>query len=199
MGRQDGTREGEIDAEQRDYAILVSLLMREEAEVMASALRAEGIDAFVGNHNHANVDWGWTIALGGMQVFVPRTKVQEAKDVIRARIREAAETPDPEAEPTRRHDRWKVWAVMVAAFFLPIGGLTAHTLDEHLIRQSFQIEMPEFFRAFEQELARLGCGPDDVTVLEEDGEARCVELQPYPPGKGLVSPIVRDRPDALPD
>ena len=159
MGRQDGTREREIDAEQRDYAILVSLLMREEAEVMASALRAEGIDAFVGNHNHANVDWGWTIALGGMQVFVPRTKVQEAKDVIRARIREAAETPDPEAEPTRRHDRWKVWAVMVAAFFLPIGGLTAHTLDEHLRRQSFQIEMPEFSELSSRSWRALAAAP----------------------------------------
>jgi hypothetical protein len=35
--------------ERRDYAILVRLYMREEAEVMASALRAEGIDAFIGN------------------------------------------------------------------------------------------------------------------------------------------------------
>lgn len=188
-----------MDAEQRDYAILVSLLMREEAEVMASALRAEGIDAFVGNRNHANVDWGWTIALGGMQVFVPRTKLQEAKDVVRGRIKEAAETPDPEAEPTRRHDRWKVWAAMVAAFFLPIGGLTAHTLDEHLIRQSFQIEMPEFFQVFEQERARIGCDPEDMIVIDLDGEASCAKSQPYPDRDPFEAPAIRNQPSALPD
>lgn len=124
--------------DRRDYGILISLYMREEAEVMASALRAEGIDAFVGNRHHANVDWGWTIALGGMQVFVPRAKLQEAKDVIRARLKEAAEAPDPEAEPTRRRDRWKVWAVIAVSLFLPIGGLTAHTLDGHLNDVAFQ-------------------------------------------------------------
>lgn len=188
-----------MDAEQRDYAILVSLLMREEAEVMASALRAEGIDAFVGNRHHANVDWGWTIALGGMLVFVPRARLQEAKEVIRGRIREAADTPDPEAEPTRRHDRWKIWAVMVAAFFLPIGGITAHTLDEHLSRQSFQARMSENDLEWILGVDQFGCGPDVLVVTEKDGETRCGEPLHDPPGKRLVAPIVRDQPDALPD
>jgi len=103
-----------VSDERRDYAILISLGMREEAEVMASALRAEGIDAFVAPLHHATYNWHLTIALGGLQVFVPRQKLQEAKDVIRARIQEAAD--NPEGESVGRRDRWKVWTVIAGYF-----------------------------------------------------------------------------------
>jgi hypothetical protein len=131
-------------SEKLDYAILISLAMREEAEVMASALRAEKIAAFVGNAHHANVDWGWTLALGGMQVFVPHAKIQEAKDAIRRRIKEAAEHPDPEAEPTRRRDHWKVWALVGGSYLLAgfgIPGSTSSTLDGDRMNQVQQAEM----------------------------------------------------------
>jgi hypothetical protein len=140
--------------ERRDYAILISLYMREEAEVMASALRAEGIDAFVGNRHHANVDWGWVIALGGMQVFVPRAKLAEAREAIRARLRDVAGNPDQDAEPTKRRDRWKVWTVIIVTLLLPVGGLTAHTIDEHRNRVAFQAEVDEFI-GFNEELRRV--------------------------------------------
>ena len=55
--------------ERLDYAVLISLLMREEAEVMASALRAEGIDAFLGNLHQASWNWGYVIAFGMVQAF----------------------------------------------------------------------------------------------------------------------------------
>ena len=55
-----------MSEDKRDYAVLISLAMREEAEVAAAALRADGIDAFVGNAHHANVDWLYTLALGGL-------------------------------------------------------------------------------------------------------------------------------------
>ena len=97
-----------MTSEQLDDTILIALATREEAEVIASALRAEDIDALVGNARHANIDWGWTLALGGMQVFVPHAKIQEAKDAIRRPIKVAAEHRDREAEPTRRRDHWKV-------------------------------------------------------------------------------------------
>lgn len=128
--------------EQLDYAILISLAMREEAEVMASALRAEGIDAFVGNANHANVDWGWTLALGGMQVFVPRKKVAEAKQVIRERIGEAA--ANPEGEAVRRRDHWKVWTLIAASFglgWIGVHASTSSTLDEDRRNEAWQEEM----------------------------------------------------------
>lgn len=97
--------------ERLDYAVLISLLMREEAEVMASALRAEGIDAFLGNLHQASWNWGYVIAFGGVQVMVPRQKLDEAKQVIRERISEAA--ANPEGEPVGRRDRWKAWAVIL--------------------------------------------------------------------------------------
>lgn len=125
-----------LSDERLDYAILISLAMREEAEVMASALRAEGVDAFVGNRHHANVDWGWTLAMGGMQVFVPRQRIAEAKEVIRDRIREAL--ANPEGKPAKRRDHWKVWAVIAGGFVLGLFGInpgSANTLDGDRERQ----------------------------------------------------------------
>lgn len=188
-----------MDAERRDYSILISLLMREEAEVMASALRAEGVDAFVGNTHHANVDWGWTVALGGMQVFVPTNKIDEAKGLIRARLKEAADTPDPEAEPTRRRDRWKAWAVIVVSFLLPVGGMTAHTMDEIRQQVAFQAEMAESVRAYAEMRSRLGCDPEDMIVTETDGKARCIKPRPYPAGDQLEAPLFKNQPNTLPD
>jgi len=116
----------------RDYAILASLSMREEAEVVASALRADGIDAFVGNAHHANVDWGYTIALGGMQVLVPREKLDEAREAIRERVSEAAKADD--GEPVRRRDHYKVWLVIAGYFVLGFfgiqGAVASHRFDE---------------------------------------------------------------------
>lgn len=147
--------------ERLDYAILISLSMREEAEVMASALRAEGIDAFVGNRHHANVDWGWIIALGGMQVFVPRLKIDEAKTVIRTRIKEASELPDPEAEPTRRRDHWKIWSVIAGGFVLGWFGIyasTSTTLDADRARQAQTAEW--------QRDSALGFGGNSLAPVE---------------------------------
>ena len=165
----------EAPSERRDYGILVSLHMREEAEVMASALRAEGIDAFVGNRHHANVDWGWTIALGGNQVFVPAGKIDQARTLIRARIQEAAEHPDPDVEPARRHDRWKVWLVIVVSFLLPVGGLTANNLDEHINLQALE---REWRREGEAARARGRCGPDVGMIVDFDGQVICLPSSP---------------------
>ncbi len=157
-----------MSEERLDYAILISLAMREEAEVMASALRAEGIDAFVGNADHANVDWGWTLALGGMQVFVPRAKIQEAKDAIRGRITEAAEHPDPEAEPTRRRDHWKVWALMAGSYLLAgfgIPGSTSSTLDEDRRNQARQLEMQRLNTlGFDYGMELMPYGPESLPL-----------------------------------
>jgi hypothetical protein len=100
-------RGARVSDERRDYAILISLAMREEAEVMASALRADGIDAFVGNDYHANNDWWSTLAQGGLQVFVPRLKLVAARDAMRDRI--ALADVLPAQEQSRRRDRWKAW------------------------------------------------------------------------------------------
>lgn len=111
-----------MHAEGRDYAILISILTREEAEVMASSLRADGIDAFVGNTSHLGMNWHYTLALGGLQIFVPRNRLEDARAAVRHRLAEFADA-DLEDRVSRR-DRWKVW--LIAAWYLgpTIVGLT---------------------------------------------------------------------------
>ncbi len=73
--------------------------------------------------------------MGGMQVMVPRAKVKESKDVIRARISEAATNPAGEA--MKRRDGWKVWVVIAGSYVLWFFGInpgTANTLDGDLER-----------------------------------------------------------------
>ena len=146
--------------EPRDYAVLISLYMREEAEVMASALRAEGIDAFVGNAHHANVDWGWTIALGGMQVFVPRSRIDDAKSAMRARWKEASE--NPEGEPVKRRDRYKAWLV--------IGGYLGTVVFYNWASQAYQEQEQRFVEEYfaEQATPALFSAPTDLSAAERE-------------------------------
>jgi hypothetical protein len=72
---------------------------------MALALRAESIDAFDVNRHHANVDLGWTMALGGLQVMAPTDRFDDAKAAMRTRRREALE--NTQGDPVKRRDRWK--------------------------------------------------------------------------------------------
>ncbi len=98
--------------DRRGYAVLVSLSTREEAEVAASALRAQGVDAFLGNSHHASVMPLAVQAMGGMQIMVPSAQLAEAKALLQARIRDwrqdDEDNEDDEAPPKRR-DRWKAW------------------------------------------------------------------------------------------
>lgn len=163
----------------RDYAILISLSMREEAEVLASALRADGIDAFIGNKHHANVDWGYTIALGGMQVLVPREKLDEAREAIRERIREAAKADD--GEPVKRRDRYKVWLVIAGYFALGMlgiqGGVASHQFDEqrNLILDQARFNTGAIADAFADGM-RKEClqTPDKMIHVWEGNEFRAV-------------------------
>jgi hypothetical protein len=100
--------EGAVGEERLDYAVLIALAGREEAEVVASALRADGIDAFIGNSNHAYVEWLLVPAFNGLQIMVPRQKLAEAKNLLRERIKDFA-ADDDGAEPAIRRDRWRSW------------------------------------------------------------------------------------------
>lgn len=168
--------------ERLDYAILISLAMREEAEVMASALRAEGIDAILGNGLHVNTDWHLTLALGGVQVLVPGDKIAEAREVTRERIQEAA--AHPEGEPVSRRDRWKLWAVIAGSWGLPaLVGLVAmwlpaddtYDLPEPVVTHA---ELPAYFaapdnltEAAQRAVLRDHCrdNPTDAVISREDG------------------------------
>ena len=99
--------------ERRDYEILISLASREEAEVAASALRAEGIDAFVGNAEMANMHWGTVQAMGGLQIMVPARMLSEARNSLRERVCEVANDDDEGYDPSKRKDRWKAWVLLI--------------------------------------------------------------------------------------
>lgn len=165
--------------ERLDYAVLISLSMREEAEVMASALRAEGIDAFIGNLHHATWDWGYVIALGGLQVLVPRQKLDEAKQVIRERISEAA--ANPEGEAVGRRDRWKVWAVILGTIGLNAYAYWYAQQELPVITYApteIETYVPAYFSAPEtlteaaqHDVLRDYCldNPDHTVISREDG------------------------------
>jgi hypothetical protein len=102
--------------ERLDYAVLISLMTREEAEVMACTLRADGVDAFIGNVNHATLEWLLVPAFDGLQVLVPRPKLSEAKAAIRARLHENAVAPEEVEDRAVRRDRWKMWAGFALIF-----------------------------------------------------------------------------------
>lgn len=103
-----------VSDERLDYAVLVSLATHEEAEVMAAALRAGGVDAFVGNANHAAANWFYTLTFGGLQVLAPRNRHDEAKALIRERLRDNADAyPD---ERVSRRDRWKLWVTVLLLY-----------------------------------------------------------------------------------
>jgi hypothetical protein len=102
-----------MSGERSDYAVLISLATREEAEVAAAALRADGIDAFVGNSEMANMHWGTVQAMGGLQIMVPARLLPEAKDVLNRRLNDAAEDQDEGYDPSKRKDRWKAWVLLI--------------------------------------------------------------------------------------
>ena len=114
-----GAGEGTLSDERLDYAVLISLATREEAEVMAGALRADGVDAFVGNANHATANWFYTLAFGGLQVLAPRNRLDDARALIRERLRDNAEAY-PEEKVSRR-DRWKLWVIVLLLYGATAG------------------------------------------------------------------------------
>jgi len=114
-----------MSKERLDYAVLISLMMREEAEIVSGALRADGIDAFIGNSNHANAEWLLVPALNGLQILVPRQKLAEAKNLLRERIRENVAPDDEGDERVWRRDHWKMWLSLSVLFapWLVYSGL----------------------------------------------------------------------------
>ncbi|HEY7799532.1 MAG TPA: hypothetical protein VIA80_12250 [Hyphomonadaceae bacterium] len=100
----------------RDYAVLISLMMREEAEIVAGALRADGIDAFIGNSNHAYTEWLLTPAFGGLQIMTPRSLLAEARTLLSERIRDNAD--GAATDRLTRNDHWKLW-VGIGCLLLP--------------------------------------------------------------------------------
>ena len=132
----------------RDYAVLISLATREEAEVAAAALRADGIDAFIGNSNHGAADWGLLPAMGGVQIMVPFLHLDEAKAALQERIKgDATAAMD---EFAGRRDRYKVWITLVwlGAGILLFGSnaFNRQALEDYFGTLHFQAQMARDLR-----------------------------------------------------
>jgi uncharacterized membrane protein YphA (DoxX/SURF4 family) len=71
--------------------------------------------------------------MGGLQLMVPARFLSEARDVLRARMTDAAEDVDEEGyEPGRRRDRWKAWILLIWILG-PIAALLVIGLATRLI------------------------------------------------------------------
>jgi hypothetical protein len=83
--------------------------------------------------------------LGGVQLLAPHNRIYDAKAALQARWKEASE--NPECEPTRRRDRYRIWLVIIGFLLLSFSGValsTAHTLRPDLDMQAFQVPAAEF-------------------------------------------------------
>ena len=125
----------------RGYSVLISLATKEEADVAASALRADGVDAFVGNEHHAAIEWGLVHAFGGVQVMVPAARREQAKRLLQARLAEAACWTDPEGdEPALRRDRYKAW---LAGGWMAVGFVL---FGDNVLERARLVETHEYWR-----------------------------------------------------
>ena len=53
-----------------------------EAQIAKSQLESEGIPAFLHSINHSSMIWPITLALGGIQLQVPPSAVDRAKEIL---------------------------------------------------------------------------------------------------------------------
>ena len=131
-GTVDTIAGGTMTEERKDYSVLIALATREEADVAASALRADGIDAFLGNVHHATAQWGGVQAMGGVQIMAPSSRLGDAKELLRGRLKDWSEEPDE--EPAPRRDRWKAW-VLLAFILGPLAVAVAYSLVTGMVER----------------------------------------------------------------
>ena len=65
--------------------IVARYFERTEADVAQSALEAAGIPVYLADENMTRVAWLYTIALGGIRLFVPGERLDEARAVLAAK------------------------------------------------------------------------------------------------------------------
>jgi hypothetical protein len=159
--------EGMMTDERRDYAVLISLATREEAEVAAAALRADGIDAFIGNSNHAYTDWFTVLALNGLQILVPSSKLPAARQMLRERLIENAQVEFD--EPVERRDRYKVWLTLawLVSGFAAVGG---NPLQEAALRETYlmlqtRMSIADIDRVYEHACTQFFGAEADCTLM----------------------------------
>jgi Putative prokaryotic signal transducing protein len=66
------------------FETVARFLIPTDAHIMCACLEAAGVPALVADANLVQMNNLWAIALGGVRVLVPASRVAEAKDVIAA-------------------------------------------------------------------------------------------------------------------
>jgi Putative prokaryotic signal transducing protein len=67
-----------------DFVTVAQFLNPTDAHIVCSCLEAAGVPAFVADANLVQMNSLWAVAVGGVRVRVPATRVTEAKEVIDA-------------------------------------------------------------------------------------------------------------------
>lgn len=67
-----------------DFQTVARFLNPTDAHIVSACLEAAGVPAVVADANLVQMNSLWAIALGGVRVLVPASRVAEAKDVIAA-------------------------------------------------------------------------------------------------------------------
>ncbi|MBI1361261.1 MAG: hypothetical protein GC155_13370 [Alphaproteobacteria bacterium] len=112
------------------YSVLASFSSMEEANIAVAALRAGRVPAIVGNAHSAAVAWTMVPAMGGIQIMVPSTTLEQARALLQERVEIGPDfTDDPDDvpyDPARRKDRWKVRVLLLwvlGPFVLLLAGV----------------------------------------------------------------------------
>ena len=67
-----------------DFEAVARFLNPTDAHIVCSCLEAAGVPAIVADANLVQTNFLWAIAIGGVRILVPATRVAEAKEVIEA-------------------------------------------------------------------------------------------------------------------
>ncbi|HEY0665012.1 MAG TPA: DUF2007 domain-containing protein [Gallionella sp.] len=83
-----------------DFEVVARFLNPTDAHIVCSCLEAAGVPAIVADANLVQTNSLWAIAIGGVRILVPATRLGEAKEVIEAFNRgDFALSDDGESHP----------------------------------------------------------------------------------------------------
>lgn len=91
--------------------ILARLSTLSEAHILAGVLNQNGIETRLGEAEFATIYWFAIPALGGISVYVPSARLEEARKVIIETVAIGADQIDAEFGPYEHPRRYGRWAV----------------------------------------------------------------------------------------
>ena len=81
-----------------------SFLYQDEAALARALLEAEGIPCYLANENTLRINWMSSNLLGGLKLMVPRTFLDQAREVLAARFSDDELAAEAEAQKGPKAD-----------------------------------------------------------------------------------------------